>query len=251
MTFELEGHNKHQQLRVRLVSSSSGGSSNNCEDRKPAAGCTSTSHTTRLGMAVQSGGSSATSGDSSSDANGVEEDSNTSGMVSKQQQDESEHREECGEGTGGESGPGVDTDLGCYEQQSSDEDGSGSMDEEMLYCRNCTATIHTNTEECYACGHSPADDDSLFAGLMSLSNAAQQQQQPLVIGLAKVVAAQQQAATTGTARLSEPVALLWDDRMELHEEEGVGLSSHPERPDRVRAIMSRLASSGLTGNRGR
>jgi hypothetical protein len=173
-------------------------------------------------------------------------------MVSEQEQGgESEQGEECGDKAEGESGSGgVDAELGCYEQQSSDEAGSGSSGEEAVYCRNCTASIHTSSEECFACGHRPADDASLFAGLSALSAATQQQQQQqqsVLLKLEKVVAAQQQAGITGAARLSEPVALLWDDRMELHEEEGVGVSSHPERPDRVRAIMSRLAASGLTG----
>ena len=39
--------------------------------------------------------------------------------------------------------------------------------------------------------------------------------------------------------------LAYDERMTLHAE-GIR-SSHPERPDRVRAVMARLAASGLTG----
>lgn len=32
----------------------------------------------------------------------------------------------------------------------------------------------------------------------------------------------------------------WDERMELHDEGGASPSMHPERPDRVRAVMARL-----------
>ncbi len=34
--------------------------------------------------------------------------------------------------------------------------------------------------------------------------------------------------------------IAWDERMELHEEAGASASMHPERPDRVRAVMARL-----------
>ena len=39
--------------------------------------------------------------------------------------------------------------------------------------------------------------------------------------------------------------LCWDERMELHEEGGP--SMHPERPDRVRAVMARLQAAQLAG----
>jgi hypothetical protein len=39
--------------------------------------------------------------------------------------------------------------------------------------------------------------------------------------------------------------LCWDERMELHEE--AGSSMHPERPDRVRAVMARLQAAELAG----
>jgi hypothetical protein len=41
--------------------------------------------------------------------------------------------------------------------------------------------------------------------------------------------------------------LCWDERMELHEE--AGSSMHPERPDRVRAVMARLQAAELAGGR--
>ena len=46
----------------------------------------------------------------------------------------------------------------------------------------------------------------------------------------------------------QKVALVWDERMELHEEGKV--CPHPERPDRVRAVMSRLLASQLAGTKG-
>ena len=39
--------------------------------------------------------------------------------------------------------------------------------------------------------------------------------------------------------------LVFDERMQAHEE-GRG-SPHPERPDRIRAVVARLLSSGLAG----
>ena len=39
--------------------------------------------------------------------------------------------------------------------------------------------------------------------------------------------------------------ICWDERMELHEE--AGPSMHPERPDRVRAVMARLRAAELAG----
>lgn len=48
------------------------------------------------------------------------------------------------------------------------------------------------------------------------------------------------------APVGEPqTVLVFDERMEAHEE-GRG-SPHPERPDRIRAVVARLLSSGLAG----
>lgn len=41
--------------------------------------------------------------------------------------------------------------------------------------------------------------------------------------------------------------IAWDERMELHEEAGASASMHPERPDRVRAVMARLQVRGGRG----
>ena len=68
------------------------------------------------------------------------------------------------------------------------------------------------------CGHAPAQDDELF----------DQRQSP-------------DTAVQATRR----VVLAYDERMTLHmEDQG---SSHPERPDRIRAVMARLTASGLAG----
>jgi hypothetical protein len=76
------------------------------------------------------------------------------------------------------------------------------------------------------CGHDPADDAALFdcgaAGAL------------LPVG-----------APVGDAADVQPTVLVFDERMEAHEE-GRG-SPHPERPDRIRAVVARLLSSGLAG----
>ena len=42
-------------------------------------------------------------------------------------------------------------------------------------------------------------------------------------------------------------ALVFDERMQLHAE--ASSRPHPERPDRIRAVIARLMSSGLAGER--
>ena len=41
--------------------------------------------------------------------------------------------------------------------------------------------------------------------------------------------------------------LAYDERMLLHRDESARGSPHPERPDRIRAVMARLDRAGLTG----
>ena len=41
--------------------------------------------------------------------------------------------------------------------------------------------------------------------------------------------------------------LAYDQRMLLHRDESARGSPHPERPDRIRAVMARLDRAGLTG----
>ena len=69
------------------------------------------------------------------------------------------------------------------------------------------------------CGHAASHDDELFDQRPSHQAAASQP--------------------------SQRVVLAYDERMTLHVE-GQG-SSHPERPDRIRAVMARLTASGLIG----
>jgi hypothetical protein len=115
---------------------------------------------------------------------------------------------------------------GSYEADEQEEE----EEEELVYCTNCTAALYTSFQ-CDDCGHAKAQDTSLFSceqqhatGSMALAlppHAHQQQQQrPL---------------------------LIWDEHMLLHDEGKV--EPHPERPDRLRAIMAQLTRSGLTGGR--
>ena len=78
--------------------------------------------------------------------------------------------------------------------------------------------FHPSTFWFQDCGHAPSQDDELFDQRQSPDAAASAQQR---------------------------VVLAYDERMTLHVE-GQG-SSHPERPDRIRAVMARLTASGITG----
>ena len=78
------------------------------------------------------------------------------------------------------------------------------------------------------CGHDPEDDDALF------STERRQQHGP---GL--------QAASAQEGTPSGTTLLAYDERMTLHEEDAA--SPHPERPDRIRAVIARLLSTGLAG----
>jgi hypothetical protein len=80
--------------------------------------------------------------------------------------------------------------------------------------------MSADEELCEDCGHCPSQDDALFAAIQMQSSSA--------------------------ARNEQRVALLYDERMELHVEGGA--SPHPERPDRIRAVMARLLSTGLGGD---
>ena len=79
----------------------------------------------------------------------------------------------------------------------------------------CCQPIFTPAQEC---GHLRTQDDELFDHRLS-----------------------SQAAPS----LPQRVMLAYDQRMTLHAEGK--LTPHPERPDRIRAVMARLAASGLTG----
>lgn len=74
------------------------------------------------------------------------------------------------------------------------------------------------------CGHDLTDDSALFA----VNPAAE-------------------AASTEQRVHSSPecTVLAWDERMMLHTEGRA--APHPERPDRLRAVMARLLNSGIAG----
>ena len=76
------------------------------------------------------------------------------------------------------------------------------------------------------CGHDPADDAALFD-----------------CGAAGALLPAGAPASDASDVLA--TVLVFDERMEAHEE-GRG-SPHPERPDRIRAVVARLLSSGLAG----
>lgn len=87
------------------------------------------------------------------------------------------------------------------------------------FCTNCTGRMAAWEELCEDCGHCPSNDNTLFD--MSLI-------QPSV------------------SESDKPkIALLYDERMELHAEGGG--TPHPERPDRIRAVVARILSTGLGG----
>ena len=84
-------------------------------------------------------------------------------------------------------------------------------------------TLSTPVQDC---GHDAADDGILFA-VDPVAAAA----------MASAQAAQEVSPTC--------TVLAWDERMALHAEGRT--NPHPERPDRLRAVMARLLNSGLAG----
>jgi hypothetical protein len=115
------------------------------------------------------------------------------------------------------------------EEEGSYEGDEGYEEEELVYCTNCTAALYTSFH-CEDCGHSKALDTTLFS-------------------------CEQQSHATGSLALAlgreaqpppqQRPLLIWDEHMLLHDEGK--LEPHPERPDRLRAIMAQLTRSGLTG----
>jgi hypothetical protein len=89
------------------------------------------------------------------------------------------------------------------------------------YCTNCTARLY-QPPTCSDCGHSSEQDGSLFEAISSAVSPA----------------------GTAAAAADRPL-IIWDDEMLLHEE-GKAVP-HPERPDRLRAIMARLVGNGVAG----
>lgn len=100
------------------------------------------------------------------------------------------------------------------------DSGEGDIEFSQLgFCRNCTSNLYDTW--CANCGHN-AEDDVVLVEHQRLAST--------------IVELPPQAMG--------PVALLWDERMEAHEEGRA--HPHPERPDRIRAVMARLQASGLT-----
>lgn len=115
---------------------------------------------------------------------------------------------------------------GSYEADEQEEE----EEEELVYCTNCTAALYTSFQ-CDDCGHAKAQDTSLFS--------CEQQHATGSMALALPPHAHQQP--------QQRPLLIWDEHMLLHDEGKV--EPHPERPDRLRAIMAQLTRSGLTGGR--
>lgn len=110
-------------------------------------------------------------------------------------------------------------DVADYGEETWDPTGAPPQ-----YCTNCTARLYTN--ECSDCGHSSEHDGTLFDSSSGTSSAAD-------------------VAAHSHHQHSKPL-IIWDDDMLLHEE-GKAVP-HPERPDRLRAIMARLVGNQLTGD---
>ena len=84
--------------------------------------------------------------------------------------------------------------------------------------QGCVMSVKESFAPAQECGHLPTQDDELF---------------------------DHQLRSQAAPSIPQRVILAYDERMTLHAEGK--WSSHPERPDRVRAVMARLAASGLTG----
>ena len=115
----------------------------------------------------------------------------------------------------------------CQDDEDICDAGCSEMDEGQpaagngRFCINCTGRMAADEDPCEDCGHCPSKDEDLFSAAPSSSQ-------------------HREAVGCG-----QKVALLYDDRMELHDEGG--RTPHPERPDRIRAVVARLLSTGLGG----
>lgn len=89
------------------------------------------------------------------------------------------------------------------------------------YCLNCTGRVLLDQDLCRNCGHLASADAEL---LLLSSPPPPESDHP-----------------GGDGR----VALLFDERMELHDEIKKMGCPHPERPDRIRAVVARLLATGL------
>eukprot|EP00197_Chlamydomonas_leiostraca_P007182 CAMPEP_0202865778 /NCGR_PEP_ID=MMETSP1391-20130828/6346_1 /ASSEMBLY_ACC=CAM_ASM_000867 /TAXON_ID=1034604 /ORGANISM="Chlamydomonas leiostraca, Strain SAG 11-49" /LENGTH=639 /DNA_ID=CAMNT_0049545655 /DNA_START=304 /DNA_END=2223 /DNA_ORIENTATION=- len=126
-------------------------------------------------------------------------------------------------------GYGEGMSVGDWEQgedgivKSEGEDDMEEEEEPPVFCVNCTEEMSDGV--CLACGHNMAQDAELFstdASTITLPAHLRHQHTPA----------------------GGKVALVYDERMELHQEGKH--NPHPERPDRIRAVMARLLASGLS-----
>jgi hypothetical protein len=137
--------------------------------------------------------------------------------------------EEDGDDAAGSAGDSSDDDMmaaAAYDDLDDDADmDEAAWDAHMpppVYCTNCTARIYV-ADRCSDCGHSNDEDEALLS----------------------CSAASADTAAAAAAPAGECPLIIWDDSMLLHEEGK--LEPHPERPDRLRAVMAQLNGNGLTG----
>lgn len=172
-----------------------------------------------------------------------EDDSWTPGTDQKQQgqaqtsSGDDEHADaaedaEDGDDAAASAGDSSDDDMmaaAAYDDLGDDADmDEAAWDPDMpppVYCTNCTARIYV-ADRCSDCGHSNDEDDALLS----------------------CSAASADTAAAAAAPAGECPLIIWDDSMLLHEEGK--LEPHPERPDRLRAVMAQLTGNGLTSGFG-
>ena len=82
------------------------------------------------------------------------------------------------------------------------------------------------------CGHCPQKDAQLMSGTLQVPHGC-------MAGLPGAT------STAPRPPSSARTVLVYDERMEQHVEGRH--QPHPERPDRIRAVMARLLASGLAG----
>ena len=190
------------------------------------------------------------------DADGYREGDEEDDLLEDDEELEDEEEEEEEDGAGGRYGAGVGWGGAA---------GSGpytsSYSMEHHYCVNCTRPFWGSI--CRYCNH-PAGAEvvapevlaaavrCVAEGAAALAAATAAAEGSAAAAHAAAAAASPEAAAAGSALGSgQGVLLAYDDRCRAHlEETSPGNSadkgrSHPERPERVAAIMTRLYSSGL------
>lgn len=109
------------------------------------------------------------------------------------------------------------------------EEAPGASDDEfsfpMRHCINCTNKMPEDVPVCDECGHDMATD--------------------AVLVTADAPALADDAEEPSRGNQSNVTVLCYDERMTEHEEGKP--NPHPERPDRIRAVMARLKRQGVLG----